>query len=36
MLLKETSQRHAKSTEAMSSGNLEEPNSAIWYGFGRI
>jgi tetratricopeptide (TPR) repeat protein len=22
--------------EAMSSGNLEEPNGAIWYGFGRI
>jgi len=22
--------------EAMSTGNMEEPNSAIWYGFGRI
>ena len=32
----ETAEARQLLLEAMSTGNLEEPNSAIWYGFGRI
>lgn len=32
----ETAEARQLLLEAMSSGSLEEPNSAIWYGFGRI
>jgi tetratricopeptide (TPR) repeat protein len=32
----ETAEARQLLLEAMSSGHLEEPNSAIWYGFGRI
>ena len=32
----ETAEARQLLLEAMSSGHLEEPNGAIWYGFGRI
>src|SRR5260370_32526178 len=32
----ETAEARQLLLEAMSTGNMEEPNSAIWYGFGRI